>query len=440
MTDVVGAAPSPRSTGLPFADRIFPGWIVLAGCFAGYLAYSAHFNTTYGVFIYHLGNEMGWSRSALAGVTTVARLPEVFFAPWIGGFIDRHGGRPIMLVGAGVVSSAFLLLATMQEIWQLYLYKGVLLAIGAMMTSPLLFSVTVNNWFVEKRGRAIGILRTGDTLGTALMPVAVAALIAAGGWRGAFTFMAIAAVALLIPAALLLRRRPEDYGLLPDGRKPGQDAGPEAGAGRRAELIAADVVWTRTAALRSPTLWTIVVAAGLSQMAYVSTYVHLVPYVQELGYPITIAAFAVGARAYIQFFVNPLWGLLVERAPVQLAAASQSVLAATAMLIFFAVASDASLVVGLLLLGISSAGFYLTLDVMWANFFGRVSLGTVRGIAQPFVAAFGAIGPLLAGVLYDVSGGYESTWLVLTFAFASAGAVMLFARRPRPPTPTPNAA
>jgi MFS family permease len=438
MTDVRDATKPQRSTGLPFANRVFPGWIVLAGCFAGYLAYSAHFNTTYGVFIYHLGNEMGWSRSALAGVTTVARLPEVFLAPWIGGFIDRHGGRPIMLVGAGVVSTAFVLLATMQEIWQLYAYKGVLLAIGAMMTSPLLYSVTVNNWFVEKRGRAIGILRTGDTLGTALMPVAVAALIAAGGWRGAFSFMAIAAIALLVPAALLLRRRPEDYGLLPDGRQPGQDAGPDAAAGRRSALMAADVVWTRSAALRSPTVWTLVIAAGLSQMAYVSTYVHLVPYVQELGYPITIAAFAVGARAYIQFFVNPLWGLLVERAPVQLAVASQSLLAAIAMLIFFAFASNAALVIGLLLLGVSSAGFYLTLDVMWANFFGRVSLGTVRGIAQPFVAAFGAVGPLLAGILYDVSGGYQSTWLLLTFAFASAGGVMLLARRPGNPKPAPS--
>jgi cyanate permease len=276
-------------------------------------------------------------------------------------------------------------------------------------------------------------------MGTALMPVAVAALIAANGWRGAFFFMAIAAVVLLVPAALLLRRRPEDYGLLPDGRQPGEEAGTASGAGRRAELMAADVVWTRSAALRSPTLWTLVIAAGLSQMAYVSTYVHLVPYVQELGYPITIAAFAVGARAYIQFFVNPLWGLLVERAPVQLAAASQSLLAAIAMLTFFLFATTPSLVVGLLLLGISSSGFYLTLDVMWANFFGRVSLGTVRGIAQPFVAIFGATGPLLAGVLYDVSGGYQSTWLVLTFAFAAAGVVMLFARRPRAPAPLPTA-
>lgn len=423
---------SRKSIGLRLPRRVFPGWWVLAGCFAGYLAYSAHFNTTYGVFIYHLSAEMGWSRSALAGVTTVARLPEAVLAPWVGQVVDRHGGRCVMLAGAVLVSAAFVLLATMQEIWQLYLYKGLLLAMGAMMTSPLIFSVTVNNWFVEKRGRAIGILRTADTIGTALMPVAVAALIATSGWRGAFLTMAVGASVLLVPAALLLRRRPEDHGLRPDGQAPDGDAQPTARAARRAELLAADVVWTRRAALRSATLWTLVVAAGLSQMAYVSTYVHLVPYVQELGYPITVAAFAVGARAYVQFIVNPLWGLLVERAPVQLAAASQSLLAAIAMFTFFAVASDSSLLVGLLLLGISSAGFYLTMDVMWANFFGRISLGTVRGIAQPVVAAFAAIGPLVAGLLYDLTGSYQSTWLLLMVAFAAAAGVILLARRPSP--------
>ncbi len=437
MSSAVDDAGAARSTGLPFANRVYPGWIVLAGSFLGYLAYSAHFNTTYGVFIYHLGNEMGWGRSALAGVTTLARVPEMLLAPWVGASVDRRGGRQVMLIGAVVVAVAFLLLATMQEIWQLYVYKGIVLAVGALLTSPLVFSVTVNNWFVERRGRAIGMLRMADTLGTALMPIAIAALIANSGWRGAFVTMAIAALVVLVPAALLLRRRPEDFGLLPDGRKAGADPAADQRAERRAQLLSADVVWTRSAALGTLTLWTLIVAQGLSQMAYVATYVHLVPYVQELGYSITFAAALVGGRAWIQIVMNPLWGLLVERAPAAAVASSQAFLAAMAMLSLLALPPDVSIFVALLLLGISSAGFYLTVDVMWANYFGRLSLGTVRGIAQPVVAIFAAIGPLLAGVLYDTSGSYQSTWTVLLIAFTIAAGVVLLARRPRPPARMP---
>jgi MFS family permease len=417
---------------LPFADRVFPGWWVLAGGITAYLAYSAHFNTAYGVFMYYLGAEMGWSRSALAGVITLARVPEMLCAPWVGAYVDRHGGKRLMLVGAAIVSAAFFLLSTIHEIWQLYLFRGIAQALGALLTGPLVFGVAVNNWFVAKRGRAMGFLRTADTLGTALIPIAIASLIAATNWRVTWMVMGAVALVVLIPAGLVMRRRPEDFGLLPDGA-PEAAATRPAEARRRAQRMAADVVWTRRDAIRCPALWAMILSYGLTQMALVAANVHLIPYVQELGYPITVAAALVGSRAYIQLLINPLWGLFLERAPVQIAAAGQAVLGAVAMYTFFAMDSSIALGVGLLLLGIASAGFYLTMDVMWADFFGRVSLGTVRGIAQPIAAIFAATGPLLAGILYDMSGSYHSTWLVLLLALVASASVVLLARRPQPP-------
>ena len=413
---------------------IYRGWWVAAGALIAYLVYSMQFNSVYGVFIYHLGNEMGWSRSALVGVATLARLPEAGLAPFVGSFVDRHGSRNVLLVGSFIVGIALILLATVQEIWQLYLYKGVLLALGVALTSPLVFGITVNNWFVEKRGRVTGFIRMGDTIGTIAMPVIAALLIETLGWRWAFALLGIGAVVVLAPTSRLFHRRPEDLGLLPDGAAvDGGEPKPrsERAEARRAELLAADVVWSRREAIRTPTLWALVFAYGLAAMGVVSMNLHLVPYVQELGYSITVAAAAVSARGFIGFVSNPLWGLLIERVSVQPAGAGAFLLAAAAMGVFLLPNSELSLGAALLIFGLASTGFYTLNDVIWANFFGRISLGTVRGIAHPITAAFSALGPLAVGLLYDGTGGYRVAWIVLLVGFLAAAGLILTARRPR---------
>jgi MFS family permease len=159
---------------------------------------------------------------------------------------------------------------------------------------------------------------------------------------------------------------------------------------------------------------------------------HLVPYVQELGYPITVAAVAVSARGFIGFVSNPFWGFLTERAPVQWVGVAAFLMAAAAMAIFLVPSTEISLATALLVFGFASTGFYTLSDVIWANFFGRISLGTVRGIAYPIPAAFSAIGPLIVGLLYDFTGSYQVAWVMLLGAFVVAAGLILLARRPQP--------
>src|SRR5438067_11752963 len=159
---MVTPEPTAARSGAVSGVRVFRGWWVVLGAFLGFIVYASQCQSTFGVFIFCLGNEMGWSRSALSGVITLARLPEAAISPFVGSVVDRHGSRTVVLIGAFVVGASFFLLATVTEIWQLYLYRGVFMAVGAMLTGPLVIGVAVNNWFVEQRGRAQAVVRLGD--------------------------------------------------------------------------------------------------------------------------------------------------------------------------------------------------------------------------------------------------------------------------------------
>jgi MFS family permease len=411
----------------------------VVGGFASYAIYSVHFQTTYGVFIQYVSADMGWSRATMAGVATVARACDALLGPVIGPILDRRGARQVMLVGSAFVGVGSLLLGTLNEIWQLYLYRGVILAIGGTLTSPLVIFVTVSNWFVAHRGRALGIVRLGDTVGTSVMPLVAAWLISMGGWRWAWVIMGIVAVMLLVPISRQMRRRPEDIGLLPDGVRPGEEVTSRSAAvrRRRAELMAADVVWSARAAVRTRALWALILVQGLSAMGVTSANLHLVPFIQELGYSIMVAAAAVGSRAYVGLIANPVWGVLIERVPIRPAAASQFLLAAVSMVMFTQATTEFSLGAALFTYGLASAGFYVVTDAMWASYFGRLSLGTVRGVGLPIAAALSAVGPLGMGVLYDVTGSYTLSWYVLAGAFALAALIALTTTRPRRPEPIP---
>lgn len=431
--------PSP-SASAPAASRegrfFYGWWIVLSGLLANF-AYAEQFNSTYGVFVHHIGSEMGWSRTALAGVQTLSRFPEAAVASFLGPFIDRHGTRWIMGLGGLVMSASFFACATIDELWQLYLYKGIVMAVGAMCVGGFI-GVTVSNWFVARRGRAMGFISMGSSLATATMPLFGAFIIENWGWRAAWMVMGVIVLVLTLPAVILVRRRPEDVGLHPDGLDPSlAPTRPvsQREARRRRELLAADVVWTRRQVLRTPLMWIMVFAWGLAGLSVTATNLHLIPFVLDLGYPLGIAAGAVSVRATAMLIGAPIWGFAVDRVPINAAASGQFACKAVSMLLFLLAPTPVGLVAALLLYGIGNAGSSVVQETIWANYYGRISLGMVRGIVYPLQTFLAAFGPLLMGVLYDTSGSYDSSWAILAAGFVVASLLILQSRPPKAPTP-----
>lgn len=411
----------------------FYGWYIVGSAFLANVAFSEQFNASFGVFLQQMGAETGWARSALVGAKTLSRFPEVLVLPFLGPMIDRYGGRRLMLVGALLYGGAMMALSQVQDIWQLYLFLGVLVPLGGAGFGGIVVGVAVSNWFVSRRGRAVGIAAMGTSFGTMVTPLAASALIEGWGWRQTWLVLGLSAFILVIPAMILIRRRPEDLGMHPDGIGP-EDAAIRLSAHereRRSDLLAADVRWTRRQLIGTPVLWLISIAWGVAGFALAGSQLHMVPFLQEQGYPLVLAAGAVSLRATLGLLGNPLVGYLAERVPIRLIASIQFVVAGLGVALWLLPPSPLSLLVGLLLVGLASGGSQVALELIWATFFGRLSLGTVRGMSFPIQAALTATGPITVSLLYDGSGSYQIGFTVMALVALLAAGLLLFARPPR---------
>ena len=181
--------------------RYFYGWNVVAASFLAHLAYAEHHSSMLGFFIRPFQNEFGWSRSSVAAVQTIARVAEAIIAPIVGPYIDRYGSRVIMPIGAVIVGLAMLTVTQIDAIWQFYLLRGIIVALGFTLMGNLVTDVAINNWFVKKRGRAIAIARLGSNISNmAFVPLTVF-IISAYHWRTMFVvFAVITWLVVLIPS------------------------------------------------------------------------------------------------------------------------------------------------------------------------------------------------------------------------------------------------
>lgn len=424
---------APRKSGL------FYGWYIVGSAFLANVAFSEQFSPSYGVFVYHMGQETGWGRTALAGVKTVGRLPEAFILPFLGPMLDRYGARWLMLGGAILYGTCLALVSTVTEIWQLYLYMGVLVPLGGAFFGGVVPAVVVANWFVLRRGRAIALVTMGTSFGTMVTPLAVSAMIEAWGWRQAWVALGLISVLLVMPAVVFVRRRPEDVGLKPDGLDPIPPAGPLPSAAegfdrqreQRTRLLATDVTWSQRQVLRSRFLWLMAGAWGVLGFALASTNLHMIAFFQDLGHPLLIAAGAVTLRSAVALAVNPLWGFALDRAPVKMVASALFVTTAAALGMWLLPPSTPSLIAGLVLFGITSGGTQVASEVIWASYYGRLSLGAVRGIAFPIQTTVTALGPLTVGLLYDLSGSYASSFALMALTCTLAAGLVHLAQPPK---------
>src|SRR5690606_13259601 len=167
--------------------------------------------------------------------------------------------RILMRVGIVILATAMFGCAYVQELWQWWLLNGVMLTTGSAMIGNLVVNVTLAKWFVERRGRMIGIASMGVSFGGIIITPFTALLVDALGWRDAWRILAVCAFAIIFPLSFLMRRAPEDHGLHPDGRSAAQVA---AGLGRAAALDFANSL-TRRQALRTSSFYMVAIAFGL---------------------------------------------------------------------------------------------------------------------------------------------------------------------------------
>ncbi len=410
--------------------RIYFGYWLIGAAFVAQFVSVGSQNYVVGAFLKPMTDDLGWTRAEYTYARTVAQVIMAFTGFFIGAHVDRHGGRRLMLMGIAILSSSLFALSFVQELWHWIVLNGLIMTAGAAMIGNLVVNVTLSKWFVEKRGLAVALASMGvSTAGVVLTP-AMTRVIDEFGWRDGWRFMGVGAAVLIVPVALMMRRAPEDYGLFPDGKSPVQVA---AGGGQKASLDFASSL-TRSEALRTFAFYMLVLAFGMFGLTIGVMLLHTIPFMTDAGYSRSTAAFMITLASIPALVSKPFWGLLMDKTdPKRLASISAFVTGLSILLITSSVRSgtDAGAYAGFLLLGFGWGGMIPLQELIWATFFGRRYLGSVRSAGLPFSLFLGAGAPLLVSEYVDRVGDYDGAFFAIAASNIAAAVLLLFLRKPQ---------
>jgi len=414
--------------------RYFYGWNIVGASFLAHLSYAEHHSSMLGFFFKPLGSEFGWSRSSIAAVQTIARVTEALIAPVIGPLIDKYGARVLMPVGAVIVGLSMLGVTQVSALWQFYLFRGIVVAVGFTLMGALVTDVAINNWFVRRRGRAIAFARLGSNLSNIIFVPVTVFVIASSGWHTMFVVFAVVTwLVVLVPSVIFMRRRPEDMGLYPDGDTPGDDRmqnGEEKPSGMY--TTPGEPVWNRREVLTTGSFWLLAASLGISSMAFQGINISLAAYIQDLHYDNTTLAAVMTVRAVIMAAVLPFMGLVAEHAHRVSVRVIPFIIQGLGAFLFLLAGQPVFLWLAVAVYGIGMSGIGVIQGIIWANYFGRFSLGLVRSMGFFVAFGFGAAGPVAMNAVFDITGSYRPAFIVITGLFAAAAFLIGVARPPRP--------
>lgn len=430
--------PSMSSSRLKTPGRgpfgLFYGWYIVGVVFLGFFVNSGVSIWVFGTLLKPMSEDLGWSRSATVGAATLAAVSGAVVSPWIGRLVDRHGPRLVMAICATLGGGLLIAVGWVQAVWQLYLFYG--LSNGAVRPGMSMLSgpTAVANWFIRKRGRAMGLVALGTSVGGVVFVPLTQWVVQGWGWRTAWVGMGVATWLLLVlPAFLLLRRRPEDLGLLPDG----EPAPTAARSGTLPQTAPAD--WEARAALRTPAFWLLLVAWGLGSLGTSSLFLLQTSSYADRGLDAASAAAATSLFAFVGMLVKLPWGLLAERLHVRYCSVAYFALSGLGAVAQVYVTDVPSAMVAAAVYGLGAGGTIQLSNQVWADYFGRRNVGAIRGNANLLQVVTQAGGPFFAAGVFDRTGSYDGAFVAFAGTFAVAALLMVMALPPRLPSPQAQA-
>ena len=407
----------------------FYGWTVLSAAGASMFVRNALGSLTLAVFVYPISQELGWSRTLIGGAASLGGLLSIIGAPPVGWAVDRFGARQVLTIAVLLLGLSTMSLAWATTPLAFYLAYG----LGRVLFTgpiPIGASVVVARWFVRKRGRATGILAFGHAGGMILFPAIASLVIQLQGWQEAWFVMGILVLVIaLAPVALFIIQRPEDVGLVPDG---GQLSGIESGeVGSPARPGHREPMWSLRQAIRTPALWMLALATGSVYFIQSGTNLHQGAYFVDQGLSKATADIAIILSAVGAAFGALAWGWMSEKIPVRYVFAVVALLMAISIALFAAVDTAAEAYGYAFLFGAAVGGIIVVPPIAYADYFGRQSLGAIRGVTEPFVALGQAIGSVLSGAVYDITGTYQGAFLAYAALGAAVILLLLLAKPPQ---------
>ena len=373
----------------------------------------------FAVYLAPMQAELGWSRGDMTGAFSVALLLAGLTAIPVGRWLDRHGPRLLMTVGSIAATLLVLAWSRVGSLDQLYLvWAAIGLTMAATLYDPAF--ATATRWFERQRVRALtAITLIAGFASTIFIPLA-GWLVQLEGWRQSLVTLAIIlAIGTIAPHALLLRRRPEDLGLHPDGEPTLQRRGePSRPPGMPVGQ-----------ALRHASFRWLVVAFWLATISTIAVGVHILPYLEDRGYDATFAASTTGLIGAMQVLARLLLAPFGNRANPRLLAASMLALQPISLAVLLLVRTTPGVFLFVVLFGAQRGLSTLARPALLADLYGRAEYASIAGVLQFFISLAQAAAPFGAGVAYDLSGSYEPVFWALAVISALAVVAVLPARR-----------
>ncbi len=423
------------------APKVFFGWwTVLAGGVIAMWA-SGYYSYGFSALFKPIASELGFSRAVTSLPASIGRLEGGLEAPLTGWLTDKFGPKWIVLFGVFIFSLSLLLMKFVNSLWAFLAVWGIMLGLGHNINSGVPIEKAIANWFVRKRGIAIGIKWVLSGLSGVIALPLIAWLITVQGWRMTCVIggLIMAAVGLPLGWFFMKRHRPEYYGLLPDGATVQEGLTDPKQVVDQGVRYAADVEeseFTLRQAMRTPSYWLLIAAYTAHALAGPAISLHTIPFLTDLGIdPITAAGMMVimlGSSIPFRF----VGGVLADRLRknhLRFLMGAAYFVQASGFAVFLLNQSISMIYVWFVLYGFGMGTGYALIAPIRARYFGRKAFGSIQGTAVMITAPVGMIAPVYTGWVYDTSGSYIAAFTVIGAIIAAAAVLSPFILPPNPP-------
>ncbi len=384
------------------------------------------------VFVKPIQDELGWSYTTIATGFLIGSASGAVASSLTGWLVDRYGPRVVVALGGVGLAGALVGLSTIQEPWHFWTFFG--LARGSVIAGVEIgSSVAIAKWFVRQRGRTLAVKSMGQRSGQVVLPIVSFLIMDASDWRTAYVALSgFACLAIIGPALVLMRSQPEDHGMLPDGTTDLRNA---QGDRRPQARVVEEESWTLREARSTRAFWLITVFLICTPFVQGATNLHMAPIFHDRGLSEgqAVAIVSIFGMSSVSSILPT--GFIMERVHVRLGAMVQAVLVLTTMVLLLVPAGGFPLAVLWAIIFGVAAGMRNVIEVLLlANYFGRASLGAIKGFTAPF-RMISPFGPVLAGFIRDESGSYTGAFILFASVAVLMLVLMVFATQPAK-TPT----
>ena len=424
-----------------FPKIFFGWWTVVTG---GFLAFwgEGYFSYGFSALFKPIASELGFSRAVTSVAASIVRLEGAFEAPIAGWITDRFGPKWIVISGVLLMSLGLILMSFIGSLWAFYLMWGVIFGTGYIVAVHLPIDTAISNWFVKKRGTALSIKMVLSGLSGVLVMPLIAWLIIVQGWRPTCLIGGLVMGLVGLPMAwfFLKSRRPEYYGLLPDGREVKEEKLEVARMIDRGIEYATEVQeveFTLRQAMRTPAYWLILLTHGIHALAASAINVHCIPFLTDIGIAPLGAAGIMAIMVAASIPSRPVVGFLADRLGrnrLRFLLMGTYLLQFLGFTVFLLNQTPSMIYVWFILYGIGMGAGWTLNPPLRASYFGRKAMGSIGGSSMLFLTPLGAAAPIYLGWVHDTTGSYLSAFILIAALLALAVFLAYFIMPPRPPT------